>query len=187
MIESLIGVLEKSRLLVPAVERTGLRIADCLSRGGKVLACGNGGSASDALHLCEELTGRYRKDRKPLPAVSLAADGTALTCIANDFGFEQVFARQLAALGETGDLLVAFSTSGQSPNILQALDFAKNEPIHSIALLGNDGGEAANLADEAIVVPSTDSARIQEVHTLILHSWLEIVEEKLFGFSRSGE
>src|SRR5579859_1104873 len=107
-----------------------------LKSGGKILSCGNGGSAADAMHLAEELVGRYRSNRRSLPAISLAADGTALTCIGNDFGFENVFSRQVEGLGDKGDMLVCFSTSGNSPNILRALDAAKTQGVKSVALLG---------------------------------------------------
>ena len=183
MVDSLIKVLEAFRPQVPGVDRAGKELARCLMNGGKILACGNGGSASDSMHLCEELTGRYRETRPPLPAVSLNADGTALTCIANDFGFEEVFARQVQALGSDKDALVVFSTSGCSANVIRALEAAKEKHLLRIVLSGKGGGPATELADEAIVVPSTDSGRIQEVHTLILHSWLEIIEREIFGIS----
>jgi len=183
MLDSLIQVLEEFRPQIPELERSGLRLADCLAKGGKILACGNGGSASDSMHLCEELTGRYRESRQALPAISLNADGTALTCIANDFGFEEVFARQVQALGAKGDALVVFSTSGCSPNILRALEAAREKHLLRVVLSGKGGGPAIELADEALVVPSADSGRIQEVHTFILHSWLELIEGKLFGIA----
>ncbi|MGE9289706.1 MAG: D-sedoheptulose-7-phosphate isomerase [Puniceicoccales bacterium] len=185
MLNSLIAVLEDFRASVPAVEVAGKRLADCLQNGGKILACGNGGSASDSMHLCEELTGRYRKSRQALPAISLNADGTALTCIANDFGYEEIFSRQVQAFGTEKDALVVFSTSGCSANIIRALETARDRHMLCIALSGKGGGPAAELADHAIVVPSSDSGRIQEVHTFVLHSWLEVIEEQLFGIERS--
>lgn len=186
MPDSLISVLEEFRASMPLVQAVGERLAQCLQDGGKILACGNGGSASDSMHLCEELTGRYRKNRQALPAISLNADGAALTCIANDFGFDEVFARQVQALGDEKDALVVFSTSGCSANVLRALETAKERRILCITLAGKGGGPAAELADLAIVVPSSDSGRIQEVHTFVLHSFLEIIEEKLFGFERTS-
>tara|TARA_R100000027_G_scaffold67699_1_gene67920 strand:+ start:2206 stop:2721 length:516 start_codon:yes stop_codon:yes gene_type:complete len=167
------------------IESTGLILAERLQAGGKILACGNGGSASDSMHLCEELTGRYRETRRALPAISLNADGTALTCIANDFGFEEIFSRQVEALGVAGDVLIVFSTSGSSANILRALEAARERGMYSIALLGKSGGSALNQADSSIVVPSQESARIQEVHTFVLHRWLDVIEEILFGTERS--
>jgi D-sedoheptulose 7-phosphate isomerase len=153
-------------------------IADALLAGRTLFTCGNGGSAADAMHLSEELVGRYRGDRRPFAAVCLNSDVGALTCIANDFGYEQVFARQLEGLARPGDLLVAFSTSGGSPNILRALAAARASGVVTVALLGKDGGAARDLADHAIVVPSDNSARIQEVHGLILHAICEEVEER---------
>ncbi len=187
MPDSLIAVLEAFRASMPEVERAGERLAECLREGGKILACGNGGSAADSMHLCEELTGRYRKSRQALPAISLNADGSALTCIANDFGFEEVFARQIQALSAEGDALVVFSTSGCSPNILRALEAAKEKHLLRIVLSGKGGGPACELADKAIVIPSADSGRIQEVHTFVLHTWLEVIEEGLFGIPRGPQ
>jgi D-sedoheptulose 7-phosphate isomerase len=164
-----------------AFQRIAAAAVATLRAGGKVLACGNGGSAADAMHLAEELVGRYRSNRRSLPAVSLAADGTALTCIANDFGFEDVFSRQVEGLADKGDLLVCFSTSGNSPNILRALDAAKSKGAKSVALLGKDGGKARGKADFEIIVASSDTARIQEAHTLIVHALLEVIEREVAG------
>ncbi|MBX0330721.1 SIS domain-containing protein [Oscillochloris sp. ZM17-4] len=155
--------------------------ADALIAGRTLFTCGNGGSATDAIHLAEELVGRYRATRRPFPAVCLNTDVGAITCIANDFGFEQVFARQLEALARPGDLLVLFSTSGGSPNILAALRAARALGVTSIAMLGKGGGAARELADHALVVPSESSARIQEVHTLILHAICEELEGRVVG------
>ena len=154
-------------------------VAGALLAGRTLFTCGNGGSAADALHLAEELVGRYRANRRPLPAVCLNADVGALTCIANDFGYDAVFARQLTALARPGDTLVAFSTSGNSPNVLNALRAARERGVISVALLGKDGGAAAPLADHTIIVPSTNNARIQEVHGLLLHAICEAVEARL--------
>lgn len=161
---------------VDQVEAAGNRLLACLQGGGKVLTCGNGGSATDALHLAEELTGRYRDNRRPLAALCLNADPAALTCIANDFGFEQVFARQVEALGRAGDCLVGFSTSGNSANVNTAFQAARSLGIHTILLGGKDGGAARALVDTALIVPSANGARIQELHTFILHAWLEIID-----------
>jgi D-sedoheptulose 7-phosphate isomerase len=162
------------------LERAATLIVDALRGGRKILAAGNGGSAAEAMHLAEELTGRYRSDRKPLPAVALASDGTALTCIGNDFGFDRIFSRQVEALGQAGDVLVVFSTSGNSPNIIQAVSSAQAAGMKVISLLGRGGGCLAGRADVAIVVKSDSTARIQEAHQVILHLWLERVEEE-FG------
>ncbi|MEI7642916.1 MAG: SIS domain-containing protein [Chloroflexales bacterium] len=156
-------------------------VADALLGGSCLFTCGNGGSATDAIHLAEEMVGRYRVTRRPLAAICLNTDVGAMTCIANDFGFEQIFARQLEALARPGDLLVIFSTSGGSPNILAALRAARARAVTSIAMLGKSGGAARTLADHALVVPSESSARIQEVHTLILHAICEEIEGRFVG------
>ncbi|MGJ8633754.1 MAG: D-sedoheptulose-7-phosphate isomerase [Luteolibacter sp.] len=169
-------VLDASASLAETVEETGQSIISCLLSGGKILTCGNGGSAADAMHLSEELVGKYSKERRPLPAISLCTDPTALTCIGNDYGYEQIFSRPLEAFGKEGDVLVAFSTSGNSPNILTTLKVAKEAGVITILLTGKDGGVAKELADFALIVPSQNTARIQEVHTLILHQWLELVD-----------
>lgn len=151
-------------------------VAALVSRGGLVATCGNGGSAAEALHLAEELVGRYRSSRRPVRAVCLAADPTALTCIANDFGFEQVFARQAEALLAPGDALVVFSTSGRSPNVVHALHAARRRGASTFGLLGGDGGACAALCDRALVVPMTDSAFVQEAHQVVMHLCCEAVE-----------
>lgn len=150
-----------------------------LKSGGKILTCGNGGSAADAMHLAEELAGRYRGNRRPLPAISLNADATLLTCIGNDYGFDEVFSRQVEGLANKNDLLVCFSTSGNSRNILRALEAAKSKDVKSAALLGKDGGKAKGKADLEIIIASTDSGRVQEAHTLILHALLEVIEREM--------
>jgi D-sedoheptulose 7-phosphate isomerase len=150
----------------------------CLRAGGKILTCGNGGSAADALHMAEEFVGRYRSNRRALPALSLNADPTALTCIANDFGYDEIFGRQVEALGAPGDILVGFSTSGNSPNVLRAFAAGKTRGLTTVGLLGKDGGQARRQVDIALVVGSTDTARIQEAHTIIIHALLEIVERE---------
>jgi D-sedoheptulose 7-phosphate isomerase len=154
-------------------------VAEAALAGKTIFSCGNGGSATDANHLAQELVGRYRSDRRPLAGLSLNADSAALTCIANDFGYEQVFARQLEGLAQRGDVLVVFSTSGSSPNILTALQAARARGVTSIALLGKQGGPARELADHSIVVPSDNTARIQELHTLILHAICEEIEQRV--------
>jgi D-sedoheptulose 7-phosphate isomerase len=150
-----------------------------LRSGGKILACGNGGSAADAMHLTQELVGRFRSNRRSLPGVSLTADPTALTCIGNDFGFENVFSRQVEGLAIPNDLLVCFSTSGNSPNILRALEAAKAKGVKTVALLGKGGGKAKGKADLEMIIANSDSGRIQEAHTLILHALLEVIEREM--------
>jgi D-sedoheptulose 7-phosphate isomerase len=150
-----------------------------LKSGGKILTCGNGGSAADAMHLAEELVGHFRSHRPSLPAVSLVADGTLLTCIGNDYGFDQVFSRQVEGLANTNDLLVCFSSSGNSPNILKALAAARSKGVKSVELLGKGGGQARGKADFELIVANSDSGRIQEAHTLILHALLEVIEHEI--------
>jgi D-sedoheptulose 7-phosphate isomerase len=161
-----------------AFDKIAVATIQCLRNGGKVLTCGNGGSAADAMHMAEELVGRYRGNRRSLPAVCLSADGTALTCIGNDYGYDEVFARQIEGLGAAGDMLFCFTSSGNSVNVLRALATAKARGVQSVALLGKDGGPARGRADFEIIVGSQDTARIQEAHTLILHSILEVVEHE---------
>jgi D-sedoheptulose 7-phosphate isomerase len=150
-----------------------------LQKGGKLMLCGNGGSAADSQHLAAEFTGRFIKDRPPIAAVALSTDTSALTCIGNDYSFNDIFARQVQALGKAGDCLIAISTSGNSGNVLAAVAAAKSLGISTIGLLGRDGGKLKAQCDLAIVVPSQVTARIQEAHILIGHSLCGAVELKL--------
>jgi D-sedoheptulose 7-phosphate isomerase len=150
--------LAASRGLAPLIAKTGAWIASRLRKGGKVLTAGNGGSAADAMHLAEELVGRFKSNRRSLPAIALTADGTLLTCIANDFGFEEVFARQVEGLGRRGDVLVLFTTSGNSENLLRAARAAKKKGVTTIALLGKGGGKLCGKCDHEILVPSKSTA-----------------------------
>lgn len=145
--------------------------------GNKVLTCGNGGSAAEALHMAEEAIGRYRGNRVSLPAVCLSADCTALTCIGNDFGFDSVFSRQVEGLGKEGDLLVLFTSSGNSRNLLSALETARTKKVRTLAILGKTGGLLAGRADVEIIIEGSDTARIQEAHQLLMHIILEAVEQ----------
>jgi len=150
-----------------------------LRAGGKLMFCGNGGSAADSQHLAAEFTGRFIKDRPPVAAIALSTDTSALTCIANDYAFEAIFARQVQAIGKPGDCLIAISTSGNSGNVLAAVAAAKALGITCIGLLGRDGGKLKPLCDVSIVVPSQITARIQEAHILIGHSLCGAVEQQL--------
>ena len=150
-----------------------------LSGGGKLMLCGNGGSAADSQHIAAELAGRFAKDRRPLAAVALSTDTSALTCIANDYGFDEVFSRQVTGLGRRGDCLLAISTSGNSRNVLRAAEAARDADIRVIGLLGRDGGALRALCDVPIVVPSSTTARIQEAHIFIGHTLCAMVEEAL--------
>jgi len=175
-VQELAAVVSASAQLGPGVRAAGRDLIACLRRGRKILTCGNGGSAADALHLAQELVGCYEAERRGLPALCLSGDGTALTCIGNDYGFEEIFARGVEAFGQKGDVLVAFSTSGNSANILAALKRARRLGVKTMLLSGKDGGKARRLADHALVVPSARVARIQEVHTLIVHQFLEMID-----------
>lgn len=159
------------------VEQIALDICQAVRDGSTLFTCGNGGSTADALHLAEELVGRYRANRRPLPAICLAADPTALTCIANDFGYDQIFSRQLEALARPGDVLVCLSTSGRSANIVNALKVGQQRAIRTIALLGKDGGLARGLADQEVIIASDESARIQEAHMQIVHYICEVIDQ----------
>ena len=174
--DTLKACIHQFQAQLSAVEATGQMIVDRLRRGKTIFACGNGGSATDSMHLCEELVGRYRGNRRPLPAVSLNTDTSVLTCIGNDYGFDEIFSRQIEALGKTGDILVGFSTSGNSENVARAFEAAKQNAVTTILLAGKDGGKIQQIADHSIIVESENTARIQELHTFILHAWLELVE-----------
>lgn len=154
-------------------------IVGALAAGGKILFCGNGGSAADCQHIAAEFTGRFTKDRRPLAGLALTTDTSALTCIANDYDFTKIFSRQVAALGKPGDVLVGISTSGMSANISDAISTAKDAGIQTIGLLGKTGGVIKNLCDHAIIVPSAETARIQEAHIFIGHVICGAVEKKL--------
>ncbi|MDE3244736.1 MAG: D-sedoheptulose 7-phosphate isomerase [Acidobacteriota bacterium] len=152
-------------------------MAERLRRGCKILICGNGGSAADAQHLAAELSGRYLKERRALAGIALTTDTSALTAIGNDYGFEFVFSRQVEALARPGDLLIGISTSGNSANIIKAVESAEQLGVHTLGLLGRDGGKLKGMVDDALVVPSTITARIQEVHQMVYHFWCEILDE----------
>jgi D-sedoheptulose 7-phosphate isomerase len=177
-LEELIATLISFRSMTRLVDEIAAVLTRALKNGRKILTCGNGGSAADALHMAEELVGRYKSDRRPLPAISLVADSTLITCIGNDFGFENIFSRQIEALAHKDDVVVAFSSSGNSPNLIRALDAAQAKGAVVIALLGKGGGAIAGRADYEIIVPSSETARIQEIHTLALHIWLERIDSE---------
>lgn len=151
-------------------------IDETFKNGNSLFACGNGGSASDAQHFASELSGRFEQNRPGFPAIALTTDSSALTAIANDYGFDRIFARQLESLGRAGDVLVVMSTSGNSSNMSETVRQAKKQNIKTIALVGRDGGELAPLADISIVVPAQRTSRIQEAHIFILHYLCEIFE-----------
>ncbi len=152
-------------------------VAGALKAGCKVLTAGNGGSAAEALHMAEELTGRFRSNRRSLPGLALVADSTALTCIGNDFGFDRIFSRQIEGLGMPGDVLVLFSTSGKSANLIFALEAAKKKGMKTVCLLGRGGGPLAGKGDYEVVVDGETTDRIQEAHQVIMHIMLGAIEE----------
>jgi phosphoheptose isomerase len=168
--------------LPPVLERIVATAYGCLRGGCKILACGNGGSAADAQHLVAELVGRFREERRALPAIALTGDAATLTALANDYGYERVFARQLEALARPGDVLFAISTSGNSANVVQAAQTARQLGCQVVGLTGARGGQLASHADLLVQAPSTVVARIQEIHTLCIHA----IAESLDGLIREG-
>lgn len=172
-------VLAKLHHLDADVQRAGQLAAHALRNGGKILLCGNGGSAADSQHLAAELTGRFIKDRRPLAAMALSTDTSALTCISNDYTFGDVFARQVAGLGRREDLLIGISTSGNSENVIRAIEVANNLGMQSLGFLGRDGGKLRAICKHSIVVPSQVTARIQEFHILIGHTLCGLIEQEL--------
>lgn len=178
-IEALRNLLEQLESLENEVYAVGMLASATLRNGGKILFCGNGGSAADSQHLAAELTGRFVKDRRPLAAVSLSTDTSALTCIGNDYSFNEIFARQVAGLGRSGDLLIGISTSGNSSNVIRAVEEAKKNGIKTVGLLGRSGGQLHSICDQSIVVPHGVTARIQECHILIGHTLCGLIEDNL--------
>src|SRR5947208_12549397 len=170
--------------LAPQIVRAAESMTQCLLADGKILSCGNGGSASDAQHFSAELVGRFERERPELPAISLAADTSLLTAVANDYAFEQVFAKQVRALGTKGDILLAISTSGNSPNVVAAIVAAHEREMRIVALTGKGGGRAGELLvpeDVHVCVPHARTMRIQEVHLLIIHCLCDAIDATLLG------
>jgi D-sedoheptulose 7-phosphate isomerase len=177
-----VALFSRMNTLQPAVERIAARLAASLKAEGKVMLCGNGGSAADSQHIAAELSGRFVDDRRPLAGLALSTDSSALTCIGNDYGFDAVFERQVRGLGRAGDSLVLISTSGKSPNLLRAAEAARALGITTLGLLGRDGGPLLALCDDAVIVPDNVTARIQEAHIFIGHCWCALIEQAL-GFT----
>ena len=170
--------------LPPAIERAGAMMADCLQREGRILSCGNGGSAGDAQHFSSELLNRFEMERPGLPAIALTTDSSTLTSIANDYDYREVFARQVRALAHPGDVLLAISTSGGSDNVIRAIDAAHDRGARVVALTGRDGGTLAlklSAEDVELRVPAQITARIQEIHLLAIHCLCDLIDRRLFG------
>ncbi len=173
------ALFDQLHALQPQAQAIGQHLAQALQAGGKLMFCGNGGSAADSQHLAAELSGRLVDDRRPLAGLALSTDSSALTCIANDYGFDAVFERQVLALGRAGDALVMISTSGNSTNLLRAAQAARQQGVITVGLLGRDGGKLLALCDHALIIPSTVTARIQEAHIFIGHCWCSQIEQAL--------
>lgn len=172
----LLDTVRNDAAFVDAVEAAGIAMCQAIAQGGKIISCGNGGSMSDAMHFAEELSGRYRDERPGLPAIS-CSDPSHITCVGNDYGFDQVFARFVQALGQSGDCLLAISTSGNSANVLEAAKAAKAKGMTVIGLTGRGGGALKALCDAAVDVPWNGYAdRVQEVHIKVIHAWIDLIE-----------
>jgi len=175
---SLIDWLRDNERRDRSIEQFSDRLTNCLRRGGRILSCGNGGSMCDAMHFAEELSGRFRHDRRAFAAQAIS-DPAHLTCVANDFGFDRVFARGVEAWGRAGDALVVFTTSGNSANVIAAAEAAKARHIDVLGLLGGDGGRVRELCDLALIVPARTSDRVQEIHIKVVHLVIEEIERRL--------
>ncbi len=192
MKEAIIKIFEESaRVKMAFVKENADRIvevvhliAQAFCDGKKVLLFGNGGSATDACHIAAEFVNRFLMDRPPLPAIALNTDPAVLTSISNDFGFDQIFSKQLAALGHEGDVVIGLSTSGNSPNVIKALEVAKKGGMKTVVLTGGNGGKMANMADFTFIVPSRHTPHIQETHITLGHILCQMVDEELFGGKR---
>lgn len=160
-------------------EKIAQELAEVFTNGNKVMICGNGGSNCDALHFAEEFTGRFRKERRPLPAIAIS-DSSHITCVGNDYGFDYIFSKGVEAYGKAGDMFIGISTSGNSGNVIKAVEAAKNMGIKTVALLGKDGGKLKGMCDYEFIIPGETSDRIQEIHMMILHIIIEGVERIMF-------
>lgn len=177
-LEEIFGVIKK---LTPKICEIVDICVKAIKNGNKIIFCGNGGSASQSQHLCAELVGRYKLEREPMNSISLTVDTSNLTAIGNDYGFENIFSRQLKGVGIKGDVIIGLSTSGNSKNVLNAFDVAKEKGITTVALLGRDGGEMSKVADYSLIVPAKTSAHIQECHLAIGHLICDLIEKEIYG------
>lgn len=172
---------QKIEQLYPDIEETVNIIYNSIKSGGKLMVCGNGGSAADAQHMAAEFVNRFLRERKPLPALALSTDTSNLTSIANDYSFEDIFSKQVEALGKKGDILMGISTSGNSKNVIKAVETANDMGITTVGLLGKDGGSIAGIANKSIMVPSDSTPRIQEMHIFIIHTICQMIEDEVCG------
>ena len=172
-------VLDTINSFHDTIEKIASTLINCLKNEGTIYWCGNGGSASDSQHLAGELVGRFVGDRKPLRSIALNADSAVMTCIVNDYGYEHIFSRQVEGLGRQGDVLIGITTSGNSQNVINALNVAKSKKMTTIGLLGKGGGKARGAVDHAIVIPSNTTARVQEMHIMVGHILCDLIEEGL--------
>jgi D-sedoheptulose 7-phosphate isomerase len=172
-------VLNNSKLLKDKIIEFSQLIIQALNNGNKIIWCGNGGSAADSMHLSTELIGRYTSNRKSLPSIALSADSVAITCIANDFGYENIFSRQIEGVGKSGDVLVCLTTSGNSLNIIKAIKVAKLHNLKTILMSGNKGGKCLGLSDFELIIPSKSTARIQEMQIFIGHIICDYIEKNI--------
>ena len=181
-----IATKQAAMAIIPDIQHAAEAMVDCLKNQGRIYSCGNGGSAGDAQHFSSELLNRFERERPSLPAMALTTDSSTVTSIGNDYSFDEIFSKQLAALGQAGDILLAITTSGNSTNILRAADVAHQKQLKIIALTGRDGGKLAPLlqdGDIEIRVPATVTARIQEVHLLAIHCLCDAIDETMFPLS----
>lgn len=179
--ESITVKTEIINTLVPKIEESAKLIISALKSGAKVMICGNGGSAADSQHFAAELISRFKKERASIPAIALTTDTSIITAIGNDYGFEKVFARQVEGLGKTGDILIGISTSGNSKNVIEVINAAKSKQIKTISLLGCGGGKIGPISDVSIIVPSSNTPRIQESHITIIHILCGLIEQEMFA------
>lgn len=180
-IDAHLQVIQSLHALTSTIETLGETVCSAINHGHKILFAGNGGSAADAQHLAAEIVGRFEKERTGLAALALTTDSSTLTSIANDYGFESIFSRQIEALGQKGDVFVAISTSGNSSNLVKAIEVARAKGLVTVGMLGRNGGHLNALVDFPLIVPSENTARIQEAHILIGHILCQLIEESLFS------
>lgn len=182
--ESIETKMKAAEMLPESIIGAGERMVESLLNGGKILTCGNGGSAGDAQHFSSEMLNRFERERPSLPAIALTTDASTVTSIANDYSYNEIFSKQIRALGNQGDILLAISTSGNSANVVQAIQAAHDRGMRVVAMTGRDGGQIGHLIDQTDVeirVPAQSTARIQEVHLLVIHALCDFIDQQLFG------